>query len=106
MKYFNDNFSDIRHQYETEFILTEILSNNTSRHAGSFFCLPATFLIGFPKSGTTQLYKYIVQHPLIEQPRDKEGQFWRELICSDQYKELHVLFHFLMLQREPNKSYY
>ena len=105
VKYFNDNFSDVQHQFkrnEMESILTEILRNTSAistRYIGNFFCLPAIFLIGFPKSGTTQLYKYIEQHPLIAKPRDKEGQFWRELVQTNSihYKELHVLlylFHF------------
>lgn len=108
VKYFNDNFSDIQHQFkrnEMELILTGILKNSSSRYTGNFFCLPAIFLIGFPKSGTTQLYKYIEQHPLIAKPRDKEGQFWREFVRTNdiQYKELHVLlylFHFFYASKK------
>lgn len=63
------------------------------------FCLPRTFLIGFPKCGTTLLYKYIEAHPFMAKPREKEGQFWREFVRTKQveYKELQTLlylFHF------------
>lgn len=71
----------------------------TSTYTYQHFCLPHTFLIGFPKCGTTLLYKYIEEHPLMAKPRSKEGQFWREFVNTEEvnYRELMVLlylFHF------------
>ena len=42
------------------------------------YCLPAFYLIGFPKSATTTLYKMIIKHPLIADTKCpiKESQFW------------------------------
>ena len=64
-----------------------------------FFCMPKVYLGGFPKCGTTTLYNMMILHPSIEQPFDKEGQFWREFVLAPNqtYRDLEVLlylFHF------------
>lgn len=60
-----------------------------------FFCLPKVYLGGVPKCGTTTLYNLIVSHPNIEQPFDKEGQFWREFVLAPNqtYRDLEVLLY-------------
>ena len=45
-----------------------------------FTCLPAVYLAGFAKSGTTTLFSYLVSHPLLRKPAQKEGHFWRSLL--------------------------
>lgn len=100
-------FVDIQHQFSQE-ELKNVLSlifedgNKTlysSSHSKQYFCLPSIFLIGFPKCGTTLLYKYIESHPLMAKPHNKEGQFWREFVKprDTKYRELQTLiylFHF------------
>ena len=46
----------------------------------TFTCLPAVYLAGFAKSGTTTLYSYLVSHPQLRKPAQKEGHFWRSLL--------------------------
>ena len=89
---------------ETEMILANIFKygNKTlfsSYPTNHFFCLPRSFLIGFPKCGTTLLYEYIQSHPLFANPQVKEGQFWREFVKTSKHqsRELEILlylFHF------------
>ena len=39
-------------------------------------CLPAFFLAGFPKSGTTTLYHALAHHPQLTPPTIKEPHWW------------------------------
>ena len=39
-------------------------------------CIPQVYFIGYPKSGTTQLYKMIIHHPDIKGGRLKEPHWW------------------------------
>lgn len=100
-------FVDIEDQFnrmELESILSRVFkfgnkTSSTLKHSDHHFCLPSSFLIGFPKCGTTLLYNYIEEHPLMAKPRNKEGQFWREFVKTKhvKYRELQVLlylFHF------------
>lgn len=100
-------FVDVEEQFnrmELENILSRVFkfgnkASFTLSHSDHHFCLPSTFLIGFPKCGTTSLYNYIEEHPLMAKPRNKEGQFWREFVRTKQikYRELQILlylFHF------------
>ena len=45
-------------------------------------CLPAFFLSGFPKCGTTSFYKMILQHPLVAKSKCKECGFWSRLVSE------------------------
>lgn len=102
-----DTFVNIQSQFpkaELEYILSHVFKSGNKTafslsHSDHYFCLPSTFLIGFPKSGTTLLYKYIENHPMMTKPHNKEGQFWREFFATKAiiYQELHTLlylFHF------------
>lgn len=42
----------------------------------TLLCLPAFFLAGFPKSGTTTLYKALLQHPMVVESERKEPHWW------------------------------
>ena len=59
------------------------------------FCVPKVYIGGFPKCGTTTLYNLMILHPDIEQPFDKEGQFWREFVLAPNqtYRDLEVLLY-------------
>ena len=43
----------------------------------SFVCVPSFFLAGFPKCGTTQLYRFLTIHPEFAIPEHKEPHFWK-----------------------------
>lgn len=63
---------------------------------GVFTCLPAVFLAGFAKSGTTTLYNYLITHPLLRKPAQKEGHFWRSLLSipmNHTNKQMQVLWY-------------
>ena len=67
-----------------------------SKKKEMFTCLPAVYLAGFAKSGTTTLYSYLVTHPLLERPAQKEGHFWRSLLSIPMNytnKQLQVLWY-------------
>jgi N-acetylgalactosamine 4-sulfate 6-O-sulfotransferase len=108
-----NTFVDVEKQFsklEMKTILSHVLSSNkrTLNRGNYHFCLPHTFLIGFPKCGTTLLYNYLEEHPLMVQPRNKEGQFWREFVSTRniEYRELQVLlylFHFYDASRAIQK---
>ena len=46
-------------------------------------CLPSFVLIGTPKSGTTSLFNWILQHPDILAPVRKELHFWAPVLTPD-----------------------
>lgn len=59
-------------------------------------CLPAVYLAGFAKSGTTTLYTYLVSHPLLHKPAQKEGHFWRSLLSipmNHTNKQMQVMWY-------------
>ena len=45
-------------------------------NATSLVCLPGVFVPGFPKSGSTQLWRTITAHPLMVRGRSKEPHWW------------------------------
>lgn len=89
---------------EVEMIMKRLLGSSnhtlfTEHQTDNYFCVPTVFLIGFPKCGTTLLYKYFESHPLFAKPRWKEDEFWRDFTKTSniKYKQLQVLiylFHF------------
>lgn len=74
------------------------------------YCLPAFYLAGFAKCGTTTLYQLLLQHPQIAPPNQKEGQFWQtfmELGKTDiekQWQTLWYLTHFSEASRAISRS--
>ena len=42
----------------------------------SLVCLPKVFFMGFPRSGSTQLYKMLMRHPNLEGGEIKETHWW------------------------------
>lgn len=117
--------SHIEHLYSVEQaskIINAVLGNNqrasfienstwSSVANREFFCLPKVYLGGVPKCGTTTLYNLIVSHPNIEQPFEKEGQFWREFVLAPNqtYRDLEVLlylYHFRSASKRIKSDYY
>ena len=116
--------SNIEHEYSVEEafkVMNTVLGNNqrasfiinsswSSVTNREFFCLPKVYLGGIPKCGTTTLYNLIVSHPNIEQPFDKEGQFWREFVLAPNqtYRDLEVLlylYHFNSASKHMKSNY-
>ena len=42
----------------------------------SLVCLPQVYFMGFPRSGSTQLYKMLIEHPHIKGGFTKESHWW------------------------------
>lgn len=42
----------------------------------NFGCIPKVYFIGFPRSGSTQLYNMLINHPLIQGGINKEPHWW------------------------------
>ena len=51
--------------------------NTTNRR--TLFCLPAFFLVGFPKCGTTTLHEALWNHSMIAKPQVKEPHWWARM---------------------------
>ena len=47
-----------------------------SKSSRSFVCAPQVYFMGFPRSGSTQLYKMLIQHPFIKGGLSKEPHWW------------------------------
>ena len=62
------------HLYQT--ILESALHQKNNR---SLMCLPAFFLAGFPKSGTTTLHSILYKHYMISKPGFKEPHWWTRM---------------------------
>ena len=45
----------------------------------TLLCLPAFFLAGFPKCGTTTLHEMLYKHPMIAQPSTKGPHWWTRM---------------------------
>lgn len=71
----------------------------------SLVCVPKVYFIGFPRSGSTQLYKMVTKHPLISGGINKEPHWWTKFQFSEKfpYNVLTVfryLSHFYMASQE------
>ena len=62
------------HLYQS--ILEPALQQMNNR---SLMCLPAFFLAGFPKSGTTTLHSILYKHYMISKPGFKEPHWWTRM---------------------------
>ena len=55
-------------------------------------CVPYFYLIGSPKSGSTDVYKRITMHPEVVMPVAKETRWWDR----ERFKDKHSFSHFLV----------
>ena len=81
---------------KTVSVMNQVFNKSSRKKHGVFTCLPAVFLAGFAKSGTTTLYNYLVTHPLLRKPAQKEGHFWRSLLSipmNETNKQMQVLWY-------------
>ena len=67
-------FALTEHLYQS--ILEPALQQMNNR---SLMCLPAFFLAGFPKSGTTTLHSILYKHYMISRPGFKEPHWWTRM---------------------------
>lgn len=56
--------------------------NSVTHHTPnkSLVCLPKVYFIGFPRSGSTQLYNMLIRHPHITGGLNKEPHWWTKKI--------------------------
>ena len=93
---------------------TEILGAALNRTRKKLRCLPAFFLAGFPKSGTTTLHKALYRHPAILKPVEKEPHWWTRAPLGDgdqDYLRLAVVRYLLFfrgeeVRRQPRQLLY
>ena len=94
-----------------EELISKVLSYKRERLCWSInslqhkLCIPKFYIAGFPKCGTTSLYKILLEHRQIVHPAVKETQFWRHflLIESKEQKE-RLLWHYLCDIVDPRHS--
>ena len=91
------NCCGIAMSYEKELTKTILkqVKKSGKRH---LYCLPAFYLIGFPKCATTTLYKMMIKHPLIADThcQIKENHFWSMFVQTqgtDLDKKMQILHH-------------
>lgn len=63
--------------------IVESVFNQTSSQ--SLVCVPQVYFMGFPRSGSTQLYKMLIRHPLIRGGINKEPHWWAKYDYSFQF---------------------
>ena len=96
-------------------LLVKVTSTGKERLYGNdekdmLVCLPAFYLAGFSKCGTSTLYELITAHPDIASPHIKEGHFWNSFMMDDeQYvypalKSYYYLFHFAEAAKRIKKD--
>lgn len=91
----------------------QIFNQPSSTTNSTMYCLPAFFIGGFPKSGTTSLHYALKQHPTIESPTIKEPHWWTRIpLKFSDYDYLKLIFvryllHFTKASKQiaenPNK---
>jgi N-acetylgalactosamine 4-sulfate 6-O-sulfotransferase len=69
--------------YNQIFVSTPKGTSNT------LLCLPAFFLAGFPKCGTTTLHAMLYKHPMIAKPSRKEPHWWTRMPLNNM-NEMHL----------------
>ena len=71
----------------------QIFDQPSSKSKPTMYCLPAFFIGGFPKSGTSSLHYALKQHSTIQSPTIKEPHWWTRIplkLFNDDY--LKVIF--------------
>ena len=51
----------------------------------SLVCVPMVYFIGFPRSGSTQLYKMLTSHPELAGGMNKEPHWWTRYLFSSKF---------------------
>ena len=67
-------------------------------------CMPQVYFIGFPKSGTTQLFRMMAKHPNIMGGRRKEIHMWsRHLYPISYSKSISKIVKYLKFYQSPSQ---
>ena len=64
-------------------LIYSILIPSLNQENRALQCLPAFFLAGFPKSGTTTLYSMLCKHEMILKTHPKESHWWTRMRLDD-----------------------
>ena len=77
-----------------------VVSSVFSRAPKSLVCVPQVYFMGFPRSGSTQLYTMLTKHPLVVGGTHKEPHFWSKCDFSTEfpYDYLSILRYFAFYQ--------
>lgn len=86
-----------------------ILTPHSKNKTKTLVCLPNFFIPGFPKCGSSQLFRFISSHPLAHNPPTKEPHWWTRLHKKYQYKghpydKLSILGYLALFKRGAQKS--
>jgi len=73
---------------------------------GPFHTLPNFLIIGYPKSGTTSLFEYLLKHPNVLPPKGKEIDYFDRLYSRGQnwYKTAFPLQSTMKINSQLNKT--
>ena len=73
---------------------------------GPFHTLPNFLIIGYPKSGTTSLFEYLLKHPNVLPPKGKEIDYFDRLYSRGQnwYKTAFPLQSTMKINSQINKT--
>ncbi len=58
-------------------------------------CFPSVHIIGFPKCGSTYLYKILSKHPELRAGREKEPHFWTKFPLNNQVHDTYSFLTYL-----------
>jgi len=61
---------------EAAYIMSEMFYPERGMVTKSLVCIPKVFFIGFPRSGSTQLYQMLTRHPQLIGGVNKEPHWW------------------------------
>ena len=90
-----------QHLYET------ILSPAIYQKNTSMMCLPAFFLAGFPKSGTTSLFTTLSEHEIMVKGTPKEPHWWTRMPLNNEdpnYLRLAALRYLVYFYHQANSD--
>ena len=85
------------------------MTGSTNDGTQTLVCLPKYFVPGFPKCGSSQLFRLISSHPLACRPPTKEPHWWTRLHFQyqhrgDPFDKLSVLGYFALFKRCTKKN--
>ena len=77
---------------EVAYVMSKIFSKGnkiqqTRAAPEKLFCIPQVYFIGFPKSGSSQLYKMMISHPQVIGGVTKEPHWWTRFPFVDKFPE-------------------
>lgn len=69
-------------------------------NSDTLICLPSVYFIGFPRSGSTQLYKMLLKHPDLQGGYNKEPHWWTKTRFNSKFPQnvlsvVQYLMHYL-----------